>query len=93
MQHAKRSAHLAMITCFIGLAGCESLSRRETISLGPGDAIAHNSAIHSIDPWPREAANAQIGGDAYRQQKSIERLNERAIDFREKVVGAKSGNL
>ena len=48
-----RSVGIALVTAAT-LAGCSDLylDRRETVSLGGGDAVALNRVTHMIDPWP-----------------------------------------
>lgn len=44
------------------LSGCqyEQLNRSETMSFSTGNAMAHNSALQIIDPWPRSAGNNHL---------------------------------
>lgn len=46
----------------VALSGCqyEQLNRSETMSDSAGNAIAHNSALQIIDPWPRSAGNDNL---------------------------------
>jgi hypothetical protein len=67
---------LAITTSLIWLSGCEYFDRRETISLHAGDAVASNIAIHTIDPWPYEAANQRIPGDGQRTADAVERYRK-----------------
>lgn len=65
------------------LQGCyeeDYLSRRDTISLGAGDAAATNAVTQTIDPWPPYAKNtditlegerAGVAVDRYQKNKSI----------------------
>jgi type IV pilus biogenesis protein CpaD/CtpE len=70
----RRSARiLVMASAVLWLAGCEYLDRRETVSLHAGNAVASNLAVHTIDPWPYEAANQQIPGDGRRAATIMER--------------------
>ena len=64
-------------------------SRRDTIRLGAGDAMAHNRAVHTIDPWPVHAKNTRIDADGkrmliaaerYQANKSIEPSGENTSD-------------
>ena len=49
------------------LSGCaDYLARHEGITFGAGEAAARNAAIHTIDPWPRHAANTRIDADGKR---------------------------
>ncbi len=44
------------------LSACqyEELNRSEFMSASTGNAIAHNSALQIIDPWPRNAGNNNL---------------------------------
>lgn len=46
------------------LGGCSDIyyDRRETLLFGAQDAVATNAAIHTIDPWPKAAADRNIPG-------------------------------
>jgi hypothetical protein len=59
------------------LAGCAEpdfyLDRRDTLSLGAGDAVASNIIAQTIDPWPRAAGNRNIAFDGDRMQAAGER--------------------
>ena len=46
----------------LGLSACqyEELNRSEFMSDSAGNAIAHNSALQIIDPWPRVAGNNNL---------------------------------
>ena len=57
------------------LGGCADIyyDRRETVTFHAGDAAASNKAIHTIDPWPRVAANRNIETHGERMQRAIER--------------------
>jgi hypothetical protein len=48
-------------------------SRRDTIRLGAGDAMAHNRAVHTIDPWPVHARDTRIDVDGKRMLVAVER--------------------
>jgi hypothetical protein len=57
------------------LAGCSDIyyDRRETISLGAGDAVMTNKVTHSIDPWPPHAMNDRIAFNGQRMQAAQDR--------------------
>lgn len=46
------------------VGGCSDIyyDRREAVVFGAGDAVANNVAIHTIDPWPKAAADRHIPG-------------------------------
>jgi hypothetical protein len=55
--------------------GCSDFytARRDTISLGGGDALAANQAEQTVDPWPQQSYNPNLAFDGARMQGAIER--------------------
>jgi hypothetical protein len=53
-----------------------SLRRSDTITLGAGDAVAHNNAVQTIDPWPSWARNDRINMEGNRAALAIKRYQE-----------------
>ena len=49
------------------------LDRRETISLGGGDAIAANKVTQIVDPWPAYSGNKNIAFNGQKMQTAVER--------------------
>jgi hypothetical protein len=47
--------------------------RTDTITLSAGNAKEVNAAIHTIDPWPRRAANRRIPANGARMIGAIQR--------------------
>lgn len=60
------------------LGGCaDYLSNRDSVTLGVGNAVEANVGIHTIDPFPPEAADTDIDGDGVavaRAQRIYRRL-------------------
>lgn len=54
------------------LAACQTLMRRETVSLQAGDAVAWNRAVHAIDPWPQGSDDTTIPVSGRRIARAIE---------------------
>lgn len=52
------------------------LQRTDKIFPGAGDAKAVNSAIHVIDPWPRNSANRRIPANGERMVGAVERYRD-----------------
>jgi hypothetical protein len=76
------------------LAGCyedDYLSRRDTVTLGAGDAAATNAATHTIDPWPPQSKNTNINVDGARVQVGMDRYQQNN-SIRPKGLGASSGS-
>lgn len=56
------------------LGGCQdTLARRDGISPGAGNAVAHNRAVHAIDPWSPASADARIEVSGARVARAVER--------------------
>jgi hypothetical protein len=65
---------LALALLLTALSGCsEYLDRRDTISLGAGDAVATDEMTQMVDPWPRVAAQRNIGFNGQRMESAVER--------------------
>jgi len=77
----------AIAVSMFTLSGCYErrynryLHARDTISLHAGDTVAHNKAVHTIDPWPAHARKAghttdgkriYLGMTRYQENKSLE---------------------
>jgi hypothetical protein len=77
MSRFSKSLCAAAAACglIVTLAGCSDIyyDRRETVSAGANDAVAGNSAIQMIDPWPRSAANRDFASNGERVVLGIER--------------------
>lgn len=52
------------------------LHARDTITLNAGDAIAHNKAVHTVDPWPAHARDPKHVTDGKRMMVGIERYQK-----------------
>ncbi len=79
-KHAKLALAIAAIAMpAILLQGCyedEYLSRRDTISLGAGDAIATDQATHTVDPWPPYARDTDINLEGERARVAVRRYQQ-----------------
>lgn len=76
---ALRAVALAAPLAAVMLAGCRDnqyLDRRDTIRLGAGDAVAHNRAVHTVDPWPVYSKDRNIAVDGKRMMVGIKRYQE-----------------
>jgi len=77
---AKRVCVTALILSTGLLTACRDtnqyLGRRDTIKLGAGDAMAHNRAVHTIDPWPAHSKDTDIPMDGKRAMVGIKRYQE-----------------
>lgn len=64
------------------LAGCSSdiaWDRRETVALSSGDAVAANTAIQVVDPWPPYSANKNLAANGQRMQSAVERYRNNQV--------------
>jgi hypothetical protein len=79
-RHAKLALTIAAIaTPAILLQGCyedEYLSRRDTVSLGAGDAIATDQVTHTVDPWPPYARDTDIHLEGERARVAVRRYQQ-----------------
>ena len=70
---------IAISTPALLLQGCYDDSyyaHRDTITLGAGDAIATNAAVHTVDPWPPHAKNTDIDLEGERARVAVERYQK-----------------
>ena len=65
-----------LIWCWFDHEHENYLQRSDTITLGAGDAVAHNNAVHTIDPWPSWARNDRINMEGNRAALAIKRYQE-----------------
>jgi hypothetical protein len=86
LNRSRSAAHWLTLACWFttfGLGWCNyvhehdwSLRRSDTITLGAGDAVAHNIAVHTINPWPSWARNDRISMEGNRAALAIKRYQE-----------------
>jgi len=74
-------AAAAAATLVIMLAGCSDLyyARRDSITLGAGDAVAANAAEQTYDPWPRASGNVNIAFNGQKMQSAVERYRNNKV--------------
>ena len=75
------AAAAAAIGLTLWLAGCSDLywDRRETVSLGGGDAIAANTATQMVDPWPPGSGDKNIAFNGQKMQSAVERYRTNTV--------------
>jgi hypothetical protein len=77
---AKILAGQAAVMCCLALPWDDPFEqyfqRKDTVTLGAGNARAVNSATHMIDPWPRYVRNTRIPGDGGRMAGAVERYRD-----------------
>lgn len=65
---------LALGSTILSFPGCsEYLERRDTLTLGSGDAVQRNIALQVIDPSPAHARQTELYTDGSRAQRALER--------------------
>jgi hypothetical protein len=67
----------AIVVIASAVAGCSEMyyDRRETVTLGAGDAVATNKVTQMVDPWPAASANNNIAFNGQRMQAAQDRYN------------------
>lgn len=96
-QRNKRRLRRDMALAAAGLAGmlvcgCDDyLERRDTITLGAGDAIATNKATQTINRWPDAARQDRWLSDGERARIAEARYRRRAVPS-PKSLDKSSGN-
>jgi hypothetical protein len=65
---------IALALLLTAMTGCsEYLDRRDSIALSAGDAVAHDAVTEMVDPWPRVAAERNIGFNGERMENAVQR--------------------
>jgi hypothetical protein len=69
-----------MVICCLALPWddpfVQYFERKDGVFVGGGNAKSANSAIHMIDPWPRNVGNRRIPGDGQRMSGAVERYRD-----------------
>ncbi len=66
-------ARFIAAVCLVALAACsESMARRDAINPSLGNAIAANTALQTIDPWPRYVEKTHIHTDGAKASNAID---------------------
>ena len=73
LQRLGRAAALGAV--LLGAAGCQDryLARRDTLTLGSGEAVHANMAKQVIDPWPPRSRSVDPETDGERAAHAVER--------------------
>jgi hypothetical protein len=83
---------LALAALLATLAGCsEYLDRRDTISLGGGNAVASNNVAQMVDPWPRASADRDIAFNGAKMESAVERYRTNRV-IPPRGIGTSSAN-
>lgn len=71
---------LGFAVVFVSLAGCSQyLDRRDSITLGAGNALASDEVTQMVDPWPRTSANKNIAFSGAKMQSAVERYRTNRV--------------
>lgn len=92
------NTYMTRLTTWIGLtaaltvlSGCaDYMARHDGVTFDAGNAAARNIAIHTIDPWPRHAANTAIDADGKRMLVAMKKYQ--ANEDPDKAAAPKAGN-
>ncbi|MFN3249437.1 hypothetical protein [Roseibium album] len=72
-----RTDRLAAFALVLLLSGCaDYMSRRDTVTVGAGNAMDANMAIHTVQPFPRQAYNTNLSRDGRSALNAQERFLE-----------------
>ncbi len=73
-----KALNIIIITIALSsLIGCHQYwERRDTVSLGVGDAVAANKVTHTENPWPPEARRKQYNANGERMHLAIKRYKK-----------------
>lgn len=71
---------LALAYVLAALCSCaEYFDRRDTISLGAGDAVAADKVTQMVDPWPRASGDKNIAFQGEKMQTAVERYRTNKV--------------
>lgn len=65
----------SVVACLVllaaaSLSGCNTM-RSDKITFAAGNAMQHNRAVHTVDPWARHAFDVDIPGNGVRTARVI----------------------
>lgn len=75
------AASITGIALGVSVGGCSDIyyAQRDTIALSAGDAIAANEAEQTVDPWPPQSGNRNIGFNGQKMQSAVERYRTNRV--------------
>lgn len=75
------SVPITMLSLAVMLGGCSSIyyDRRDTVSLGAGDAVATNKVSQTVDIWPEAAGYRNITFNGPKMQSAVERYRTNKV--------------
>jgi len=70
-----------LLTFAAALGGCSDIyyDRRDTVSLGAGDAVAVNRVSQAVDMWPEVAGERNIAFNGQKIQSAVERYRTNKV--------------
>ena len=69
-----RLAICGLLAAAVGSGGCEEYrARRDSVSFEGGNAVAHNIAVQTVDPWPTYVRDDRIAVDGERELIAVQR--------------------
>ena len=72
-------AALAGVAMLLGACSDDYLSRRDTIHMSGGDAVAANKVAQMVDPWPAYSADKNIAFNGQKMQSAVERYRNNRV--------------
>jgi hypothetical protein len=71
----------AVAALAVTLGACSDIyyDRRDTIALSAGDAIAANTVVQMVDPWPPHSGNKNIPFNGEKMQSAVERYRTNKV--------------
>lgn len=78
-----KSPGAAILLISLGLTACatEKGPRRETLTLAAGDAIAANTVMQMVDPWPWYSHHSAVAVPAEREQYEPAPVNQDSTSY------------
>lgn len=71
---------ICLVLLCTSFGGCQDyLARRDTLTIGSGDAVHTNAAMHVLDPWPPHARTVESSMNGERLQHAMERYRNPGI--------------
>jgi hypothetical protein len=80
-KHRRHRGLLTALTFAAALGGCSDIyyDRRDTVSLGAGDAVATNRVTQAVDIWPEAAGERNIAFNGQKMQSAVERYRTNKV--------------
>lgn len=67
---------LCLASFMLTACSSEYFNRDDKVSLYAGDSVAHNKAVHIIDPWPHHAERTATDTDSKRMIVAVDKYEK-----------------